>query len=238
MGHSLKSYSQEGEVREQACPSCGRDDQLANVSSIWMAGTSRADYGGNGYSLGFAGNQRVVLANQNQYSGIQQTALAKLLSPPPKPQTKDVSGQVVFALILLGLGAFGAWVGLTSGDPSYGWATGVGGLMVLIGFFALLCACGDHDKSVKERDAAMPRWDRAFRVWSNIDYCARCNFMSMPSLPYTYPVDTSLISLTFMADQYDEFYRQLEERQQRREACKRVALKMRDVVLAKLKTGK
>src|SRR5579859_634208 len=108
------------------CPSCGRIDFTQMVSSIVSAGTSSSTYRGYADGLGYTSNGPVGINEYITVNSSNQTAISRLLSPPPQPRyfspwSELSSGFVIFlwmALIFCSFYVFLNYYGLVH-TPEY-----------------------------------------------------------------------------------------------------------------------
>lgn len=90
------------------CPLDGKDDAIQKVSGITKAGTQRGSYSGPTGGVVYGEGKSRSYSGYSTLSGITQTDLASLLSPPFEPGKSEYYGRLALVVILgfLGFGMF------------------------------------------------------------------------------------------------------------------------------------
>lgn len=152
------------------CPKCGQSDKIEKVSAV------------------------VKSQVQMRGSGIQATALAAALAPPPEPelkvrasgaimgpQRKSCLGETGFwtnVVLLAGVGLLFTWWGLSDGVFSFTSLFGIA-LLVFAGFYYYSSQRKLQGAEAVHADATAD-WKRKMQMWDELYYCYRDDVVFNP----------------------------------------------------------
>lgn len=152
------------------CPSCGKDDKIQKVSSIYTNGVSTTQYD---QPIAIQVDGKMVYGTQKQ-TATTLTNLAKKLSPPPEPplpfQYNSCGGGIVLFIWMI-VAIFGGWF---VGSQAFGWNEGIT-MLASVGLF--LAPIINYFMNVaagkRKYQELYPDWQRKTVIWSELYYCYR-----------------------------------------------------------------
>lgn len=135
------------------CPYCGKNDMVQNVAAIVASGTVSIDASGPTSGLTFADGHVGTVGGFTTISGTTQTALAKMLMPPEKPETgwSGWSGWLQAIVVIFSLGTVTGWIVI----------------------FPLIYLWNKIRHGDPEYKIKVQNWEAAIAKWNRICYCAR-----------------------------------------------------------------
>jgi ribosomal protein L40E len=151
------------------CPKCLLHDKIEKVMSIVKSQTRTREQTEwvTEYYTDKNGKEQSY-SYPRSYDVVEITDLAKLLSPPQKPQAKGFSGFLIILGILLLINV--VFTLLTADD--------IGNMICLatyvIPLIIIYLAKTNHDNKEQARVAMeMPLWENAIKIWNRLYYCHR-----------------------------------------------------------------
>jgi ribosomal protein S27E len=153
------------------CPQCGSANHLVKASAAYEQGTSRisGQQRAVGGAITYSSDAGIGLAPGGvggNFTGIQQTAVARRLSPPISPKSHNLGG------VLLALGIVGLLWGFVLIGVSETRVFGVFALVSGVGVSVVSLFIIGSDRSAYAKKKA--KYDKEEARWMRLWYCTKC----------------------------------------------------------------